>query len=155
MQEINSAIVVYGTHSGNAEIVAESICSGIAEVINSAKAIRAELTSTEEVIEHDLIVFVSSTYNVGKLNDHFVPFAKEFSKLAPEKTSEKLFAVVGLGFSEHYDIYAGAADELTKLVKKVGGQLVADPLKIDGPPHGHEQEYAEFGKSLVILNYGS
>lgn len=139
------AIVIYGTGSGNAELVAGCIAEGLSHANLEAEAIRVELTNPEAVSGYDLVVLVSSTWNVGQLQDYFVPFNKEFSKLS---MPGKPMAVVGLGDSKNYDIFCGAADILEATVAKVGGKLVLPTVRLDGPPHKILDNMVIWGQQL-------
>ncbi len=140
------AAVIYATHSGNAELVAEAICDGICSEDIKTELLRAEKANANEVSKNDLIVFVCSTYDVGQLNDKFIKFNKTFKNLS---LPGKVIEVVGLGDSEYYDIFCGAADILEQTVKKVGGKQLMGTLRVDGPPHSKLHEMKSWGKELV------
>ncbi len=148
-----NAIVIYGTGAGNSLLVSEAIQSGLQESGVEATLKRVELASLDEVKNYDLIVMVSSTWNEGELQDNFVPFHEEF--IEAKGFEDKLFAVVGLGDSENYDVYNTAADILEEAVGKVEGTLLVDPLKIDGDPYENLDDYKTWGEELadVLLEH--
>lgn len=138
------AIVVYATHSGNAELVAEAITDGLCSVKIDTECKRSELTKVEELNNFDLIVLVSSTWNVGQLNENMIRLNDELRKTKVEKP----FAIVGLGDSENYDIFCGAADILEETVQTTGGKLIEEVLRLDGPPHSNLTNLKEWGINL-------
>jgi flavodoxin len=140
------AWVVYASLSGNAESVAGSICDGLNKAGITTHCSKAEISNASEVYEYDLIVLVSSTYDVGKLNNHMVKFNLDLSKL---DLSRKIFQVVGLGDSEHYDIFCGAASLLEKTILNSKGTQLQKPLKIDGSALAKLREYQEYGFKLA------
>jgi len=141
------ALVVYGTCSGNAELVANAIRDGLCETELDVEIERSEAIKAEIVKDYHLIVMVASTWNVGKLNDNFVNFDKEFKTM---DLKDKKVAVVGLGDSENYDIFCGAADILEASVEKAGATKLGESLRIDGPPHGRLGEYKDWGRNLAL-----
>jgi flavodoxin len=94
-------------------------------------------------------VFVSSTYNVGKLNDKFVTLVKKLLKDEKLSLKDKKIALVALGDSAHYDIFAGAADELEELVEKIEAEKIGSSLKIDGSPFKSVQKIKDWSRKLV------
>lgn len=143
---MNRALVVYGTCSGNAELVAQAVQTGLVEGGLASELKRAELTPAESVLNYDLLVLVCSTWNVGQLQDHFIGFHKELSKL---DLQGKPVVVVGLGDSKNYDIFCGAADILEETVGEINGKLLVPTLRIDGPPHADLDKYHLWGKDLA------
>jgi flavodoxin len=148
-----NAIIIYGTGGGNSLLVSEAIQSGLQESGVETDLKRVELTNVDEIKEFDLVVMVSSTWNEGELQDNFVPFYEEF--IEAEGFEGELFAVVGLGDSENYDVYNTAADILEEAVAKVGGTLLVDPLKVDGDPYERLDNYKMWGEELadVLLEH--
>jgi len=146
------SFIVYGTTSGNAELVSEVIGDALNYLGIETVIQRAETASSSELINFDLIVLVSSTWNVGQLNDHFIEFNNNLRK---SKTIDKFFQVVGLGDSKHYDIFCGAADILNETVKIVDGKPLMETLRIDGPPYPQLLEInkwaQELGKKLLAV----
>lgn len=141
-----SAIIVYGTGSGNTELVAEAIASGLIKHNFTVKTIKGELANVAELSQYDLVVLGCATWNVGKLQDYFAPFYSEFVKL---QLTSKPMAIFALGDSKNYDIFCGAADWLEEAVAKVGGRQIMPTLRIDGPPHANLQDYAAWGETLA------
>jgi flavodoxin I len=144
--KIENVLVVYGTTSGNSELVAEAVCDGICSTGVNSKTSKSELTEIVMLSEADLVILVCSTWNVGLLNDHFIKFHDD---LKTSKMPGKRFAIVGLGDSKHYDIFCGAADILEQTVKDIGGVLATETVRIDGPPHRILKEMKEWGAKLV------
>jgi len=140
------AIIVYGTCSGNTELVSDAVAEGLMESEIETVTVRGEQARAESLASYDLIILACATWNVGQLQEYYVPFYKEFCKLS---LSGKAMAVIGLGDSKHYDIFCGAADLLEAAVSKVGAQQILPTLRIDGLPHAHLEEYKRWGAELA------
>lgn len=144
------AIIVYGTGSGNTELVCEAVSRGLTANGFTVKMIKGELADATLLKDYDLVVLACGTWNVGKLQDYFAPFYKELVK---QDLKDKPMAVIGLGDSEHYDIFCGAADWLEEAVTKVGGKQIMPTLRVDGQPHSKLGEYEQWGQSLSNSYY--
>jgi len=136
-------LIVFATTSGNSELVAEAIADGIDQSGDSAECVRAEVTSPEKLNDYDASILISSTWNVGLLNDNMIKFHNQLCKMDLPKN---LIDVVGLGDSKSYDIYNGAAEILEGTVKKIGAKQVMPTLKIDGEIYSKLEDYKNWGK---------
>jgi flavodoxin I len=147
MKKENQAIIVYGTGSGNTELVADCIAEGMEQVGVKTEAVKAEVIGDANRIQNfDLVVLACSTWNVGHMQPYYYPFYKELVKM---RLDGKAMAVVGLGDSENYDIFCGVVDYLEDAVKKTNGQQIVPTLKVDGPPHSKLTEYKHWGEKLA------
>lgn len=111
------AIVVYGSDSGAAEAVAESIAEKLgADCEDAAKVSPASLA------DYDLVVFGSSTQGVGDLQDDWESLK---GKMSDVDLSGKKAAVFGLGDGVGYaDSFVDAMAELAELAKDKGAEVV-------------------------------
>ncbi len=146
---MKKAAVVYATTGGNAELVAEAIADGLNESKIDVDCMRAELTKAEDLEKYDCLVLICSTYDVGKLNDKMIRLNLELT--TSDKFKGKEIEVVGLGDSEHYDIFNGAADILEGTVKGIGAVQKMETVRFDGYPHAKLNEFKKWGEDLAKL----
>jgi flavodoxin I len=146
-EKAKKILIIYATCSGNAQLVGEAIWDGISGGEYEPTLKKAELSTPSEINNYDATVLVCSTWNVGLLNDNMIPFYKEMLKL---QFPQKIIEVIGLGDSEHYDIFCGAADVLEEAVAKVGAKQIMGTLRIDGPVAGKLEEYKQWGKDFIL-----
>lgn len=147
---MKKAAVVYATHGGNAELVAEAISDGLNSSGIDVVCKKAEITKADELIDYNCIVLVCSTYDVGHLNDKMIRLNLELAQ-SGEKFKGKEIEVVGLGDSTHYDIFNGAADILETTVKAIEAVQKMETVRIDGYPHAKLREYKKWGEDLAKL----
>ncbi|MBN1258439.1 flavodoxin family protein [Candidatus Peregrinibacteria bacterium] len=125
-------LIIYGTGSGNTEIVAEKVAEILAEKGHAVCLQRVEESKIDDIEKHDVAVFACPTYDEGLLFPVFEPFA-----YALEKTDlkGKKCAVIGLG-DVKYNLYyhLESAYILENIVKKAGGALISPALMISGTP---------------------
>jgi flavodoxin len=125
--------------------VSEAIRDGFCDLGLEVELKRSELTKAEVVKEYGLVVLVSSTWDVGKLNMNFVQFDKEFKSL---DLSSHYAAIVGLGDSKNYDVFCGAADIMAESVEKSKATILSKTLRIDGEVYSKLNEFRTWGKHL-------
>ena len=127
------ALVVYGSTTGNTELVAKYVAETLAgggvdvDVQNVAKVSAAGLAGG-----YDLVLFGCSTWGDDEieLQEDFVPLYEELEEAG---LTGKKVAVFGCGDSS-YSHFCGAVDAIAEKAEQVGATLVGMPLKIDGDP---------------------
>jgi len=128
-----SALVVYGSTTGNTEITAEYIAKTLTSKGFDAEVVNAANTTAEALGgAYDVVLLGSSTWGDDdiELQDDFIPLydSLEKSGLGGKKT-----AVFGCGDSS-YTHFCGAVDAIEEKLRAMGSQVLVDSLKIDGDP---------------------
>ena len=125
---MSKVLIIYGTTTGNTEMLAEKIVSELKsrEVETTMKNVTD--ASVNELSEYDVILLGSSTWGDGELQDDFAVF---YSDLEEVDLKGKKAAVFGPGDSS-YENFCEAVNILEKRLKKCGAELLLDGLKIDG-----------------------
>lgn len=121
--------ILFGTESGNAELVADDV----AETFNDA-GIEAEAVGMEDFDVADLagagtVVVVTSTYGEGELPATTAPFQEALLNACPD-LSELRFAAFGLGDST-YETYNNAIGIITKDLANLGAHQVGETGRHD------------------------
>lgn len=130
------AIIIYGSTTGNCESIAGTIEKKLISkgVITTLKNVTD--TSVNELIEYDLILLGSSTWNDGELQDDFIDFDKS---LATANLSDKKIAIFGVGNSG-WPSFCGSVDVLETTVQLTGATIATESLRIDVDPDRNELE---------------
>lgn len=143
---MKKATIIFGTTTGNTEIVANKL----AEYMDGYETQVVYVTDAKDdalVQGADLVVYGCSTMGLGELQDDFVPYYE--NRMTPALLKGKDVAVFGLGDKENYeDYFCWAADLLSKKVRECGANLVCDPLKVDGEPDDNEAAVVAWAKAL-------
>jgi flavodoxin short chain len=135
-----SALIVYGSTTGNTEYVADIAERILCAADMSVKKINAAGAQAEGLCkDYALVLFGCSTWGSDsiELQDDFVPLFEHFDRIQPEG---KKIAVFGCGDSS-YSFFCGAVDAIAQKLEALGAHVV-DTLKIDGDP-GPEQQNIE------------
>ncbi|MCP4114583.1 MAG: flavodoxin [Desulfobacteraceae bacterium] len=144
---MTSALIIYGSTTGNTEFTAEEIETALKESNVDITLKNVTDAGVEELEkEFDLYLLGASTWGEDEieLQEDFVDFFDDM-KDAPSFEGKR-FAVFGCGDSS-YDYFCGAVDAIEERVKAKGGTLVAEGLKIDGDPE--TDEIKEWTESVV------
>jgi flavodoxin I len=125
---VEKAIIVYGSTMGNTEQLAtkvEEILSDDYETtIENVNDVNVEVLKG-----FDLIVFGSSTWGAGELQDDFYDF---YDNLDQVDLSAKRAAVFGPGDTAYGDMFCQAVDMLEEKLEQRGAELIQAGFKWDG-----------------------
>jgi len=143
-------LIVYGSTMGNTEKLTEKI-------IYELNSDKLEITSknvndatVDELFNYDILLFGSSTWGNGELQDDFADF---IIKLETVNLTGKKGAVFGPGDSS-YDKFCEAVTIIEESVKKCGLMLYMSGLRIDGEIDDSEDLIKEWVNNLrlTIIN---
>lgn len=120
--------ILYGTETGNAEMLAEDIAAHLSmqnpEVSNLSDVDPADLDPDT------LYIIVCSTYGDGELPASAQPFAAKMEAQRPNLASVR-FAVFGMGDSEYPDTFNGGGERIEVLMTAAGATLVGERITHD------------------------
>lgn len=144
---MNSALIIYGSTTGNTEFTAEEIETTLKE--NNVDVTLKNVTDVgveEFEKKFDIYLLGASTWGEDEieLQEDFIDFFDDMKK-APSFEGKR-FAVFGCGDSS-YDYFCGAVDAIEERITAKGGTLVGELLKIDGDPE--TEEIREWTQSVV------
>ena len=143
---MKKATIIFGSTTGNTETVANKIAESM-EGYDVTVQYVTEVPDDSSVREADLVLYGCSTMGLGELQDDFIPYYE--SRMTSALLKGKNVAVFGLGDKENYEEYfCWSADILSKKVQECGGNLICEPLKVDGEPDDNEDAVIAWAKGL-------
>ncbi len=121
--------VLYGTETGNAEMLAEDLAG---ELEGDHEVVCKNLSSVDPAAfdSGTFYILVSSTYGDGDLPASAQPFAKAVEVTAPD-LSRIHFAIFGLGDSEYHETFNGGGEKLAALMASRGAVQVGERVTHD------------------------
>jgi MioC protein len=121
--------VLFGTESGNAEMVADDIAASFQD--QGFETVTAELTDVEvtSLAEMEVAVFVTSTYGEGELPETAAPFFDALVADRPDLTGLR-FAAFGLGDSV-YETFNNGIETLRTALLDLGAEQIGETAKHD------------------------
>ncbi|GAA1292094.1 MAG: flavodoxin domain-containing protein [Brevibacterium sp.] len=119
---MSRTIILYGTESGNAEIVAEDISDDLGDdaVVVSDMAD----FDTSELVAGDFLVVICSTHGDGELPTSARPFHEELSEARPDLTGLR-YSMFGLGDSS-YETYSQGSEHIDRLLASLSAERVGE-----------------------------
>ncbi|MBI3331394.1 flavodoxin family protein [Candidatus Peregrinibacteria bacterium] len=139
--------IIYASTSGHTEHVVDTLISSWKGVHAQKK--RAEQATPEDLLQGDMLILASSTWNTGgpegQLNPHMHAFV---AKAKDIDLKGKKVAVIGLGDSR-YRYTCRAADHLVHFVAAHKGKVIEPPLCIINEPWDQDGIVKEWGAQLL------
>jgi len=141
------AIIVYGSTTGNTELLAGYISEGIKEAGIDATVRNVTDVDAQDLTNYDLVLLGSSTWGEGELQGDFIYFYDQMEGLSLEG---KKGAAFGPGDSA-YDMFCEAVNLLEARLKDCGAEIIAPGLKIDGDVDASEDKAKQWGKQAASV----
>jgi len=139
------AIVIYGSTTGNTEEISNYVVAGLKASGHEVTQKNVIDATVQELAGYDLIVFGSSTWNEGQLQDDFLPF---YDQMVGINLTGKKAAVFGCGDSIYGEHFCQSVNILEAKLKELGAGLVTEGLKIDGDIGGYLQKAQEWAAAI-------
>jgi MioC protein len=120
---MSKTVILYGTESGNAELVAEDI----SEELNGGAAVVVSDMSDFDVADlspEDFYIIICSTHGDGELPTSARPFHEALSATNPALAGLK-YAIFGLGDSS-YETYSQGSEYIDRVLTELGAERVGD-----------------------------
>ncbi|MGW5149400.1 flavodoxin domain-containing protein [Rhodococcus koreensis] len=121
--------ILFGTESGNAELVADDITDTFIDAGVKAETVAMEDFDIADLPGAGTIVVITSTYGEGELPATTEPFQRAILDTRPD-LSDLRFAAFGLGDST-YETYNNAIDVLTSDLAGLGARQIGETGRHD------------------------
>lgn len=141
--------VLYGTETGNAEMLAEDIAAHLSghdcSVTNLSDISPADLTADR------LYLIICSTYGDGELPASAKPFAERMETAKPDLTGLH-FAVFGMGDSEYPETFNFGGKRIEALMTAAGARMLGQRVTHDASGSDMPEDLAmPWADSIVEL----
>lgn len=143
-------IVLYGTETGNAEMLAEDVAAEIggahdAACVNLSDFVPAEFDRAA------LHLLITSTYGDGELPASARPFAERMAAERPDLSGVH-FAIFGLGDSEYHETFNGGGKTLAALMLDHGATQIGERVAHDasGPDLAEDLAFPWAAEAIAL-----
>lgn len=149
--------IVYASTSGHTAYVLDTLCDYLKKEMRELviKKQRAEQTQSDDLLDSDVLLLASSTWNTGgvegQLNPHMHALLKERARAVNLKKIKCV--LIGLG-DERYHYTVGALKHLGDFVSEHKGTVLIPALRIVNEPYGQEERVRAWGKELLAAIRG-
>ncbi|WP_323035335.1 flavodoxin domain-containing protein [Pararhodobacter sp.] len=120
--------ILYGTETGNAEMLAEDIAAHLSD--HDASVTNLADFDPSDFDTGTFYVVVTSTYGDGELPASAQPFAEKMAAQKPDLSGVR-FAIFGMGDSEYPETFNYGGKRLEELLTGAGGTLVGERVTHD------------------------
>lgn len=117
--------IVYGSQTGNAKRIAESLAERTGALGLNTRLVRADRYVTRELKDEHLLYIVMSTQGEGEPPDDSLGFVEFLAGRRAPKLPHLKYAVLGLGDSS-YPLFCGIAQNIDARLAELGAQRVHD-----------------------------
>mgnify|MGYP000885776917 CR=1 FL=1 len=129
--------IIYGTTGGNTDLVCKTVADYLEKAGHEVTLKRAEISTPEDLISHDLLILACPTYGHGELEPHYLQLHNRIQDL---DLAGQNCAVIALGDHKYDDDYRlESSGILLSYVATHGGKLLGPPMVINKSPVPHLQ----------------
>ncbi len=116
--------VIYGTESGNSELIADDLGAKLRESGDDVTVFDLQDFDPADMTADTLYLVVCSTHGDGELPNTALPFAERFDATPPDLTGVR-YAMFGLGDS-FYETYSQGSEHLDRRFAERGAERIGE-----------------------------
>jgi MioC protein len=146
-----SILILVGTESGNAQMVADAL-KPVLEGTGHAVDVTDKAASKADLEAHDVLLVVCATHGSGDIPTNILPLAETLERERPDLSGHR-YGVIALGARTYQDTYCGGGKKVDRVLELCGAKKVGDRLEVDASsqplPDEEALDWIEGWKSLV------
>ena len=117
--------VLYGTESGNAELIADDLGAQLRESHDEVEVFDLQDFDPAALSPDTFYVIVCSTHGEGDLPNTAIPFAEAFDQALPDLTGVR-YAMFGLGDTFYEGTYSQGSEHIDRRFAAQGAERVGE-----------------------------
>jgi MioC protein len=126
---MSNILILIGTESGNAQMVAEAIEPELAGAGHDVKVTDKAVTAAD-FTGHDTLLFVCATHGSGDIPSNMFPLHEALGREKPDLSSLR-YGVIALGDMTYQDTFCGGGKQMDKRLAELGAQRIGERLEVD------------------------
>ena len=135
-------IVLYGTETGNSELLSMDICKAAEDLGMEAKALGMEDIDSDDLLSYSRLVIVCSTWGDGEQPDNAIELFDSAEELGDTDLENMSFAVLALGDTA-FDLFCEAGKEWDRVLEEKGATRIAERVDCDVDYEDDAEEWIE------------
>tara|TARA_B100001094_G_scaffold293714_1_gene313793 strand:- start:52 stop:507 length:456 start_codon:yes stop_codon:yes gene_type:complete len=141
MEEEDKLIVLYGTETGNSELLSMDICKAARELGIDAEALGMEDIDFEDIQSYSRLLVVCSTWGDGEQPDNAMDLFEYTEGLDDDDLQKISFSVLALGDTA-FDLFCEAGKEWDRVLEEKGATRIEDRVDCDVDYEEDAEEWA-------------
>lgn len=117
--------VLYGTESGNSELIAEDLGDKLRETHDDVEVFDLQDFEPAQITPERFYLVVCSTHGEGDLPNTAIPFGEAFDTVLPDLTDVR-YAMFGLGDSFYDETYSQGSEHIDHRFAQQGARRVGE-----------------------------
>lgn len=117
--------VLYGTESGNSELIAEDLGAKLRETHDDVEVFDLQNFDPADLTPERFYLVVCSTHGEGDLPNTAIPFAEAFDAALPDLTGVR-YAMFGLGDTFYEETYSQGSEHIDRRFARQGAERVGE-----------------------------
>ena len=117
--------VLYGTESGNSELIAEDLAAALRETHDDVEVHDLQDVDPADLTAERFYLVVCSTHGEGDLPNTAIPFAEAFDASPPDLTGVR-YAMFGLGDTFYEETYSQGSEHIDRRFAAQGAERVGE-----------------------------
>ena len=148
---MTSILILVGTESGNAQMVADAV-KPVLEGAGHAVDVTDKAATRSDLEAHNVLLVICATHGSGDIPTNIQPLAETLERERPDLSGHR-YGVIALGDMTYQDTYCGGGKKVDKVLELCGAKKVGDRLEVDASSQPLPDEEAlgwiESWKTLV------
>lgn len=117
--------VLYGTESGNSELIAEDLGTHLRDSNDDVEVHDLQNFDPADLTPDRFTIVICSTHGEGDLPNTAIPFAEAFDEVLPDLTGLQ-YAMFGLGDTFYEETYSQGSEHIDRRFTAQGGTRVGE-----------------------------
>jgi MioC protein len=122
-------LILVGTESGNAQMVADALQPVLASAGHSVDVTDKAATAAD-LQAHDVLLAVCATHGSGDIPTNILPLVEALHRDKPDLSGHR-YGVIALGDMTYQDTFCGGGKKVDEALELCGATRVGDRLEID------------------------
>lgn len=138
---MDNVLILFGTQSGNAAMVAETLKSALERAGVTAELVPENDAQPALIAQRRWLLVCCSTHGEGDVPDHLLPLVTAIRRDRPDLSALR-YGVVALGDRTYADTYCFGGKQIDELLAEQGACRVGDRLEVDASTQPFADEVA-------------
>ncbi len=124
-----SILILVGTESGNAQMVADAI-QPVLSATGHTVDVSDKAATAADLAAHDVLLVVCATHGSGDIPTNILPLAETLERERPDLSGHR-YGMIALGDMTYQDTFCGGGKKIDRVLELCGARRVGERLEVD------------------------